>query len=288
MRAALLAILFIAALWALVQWAQPRMAFFPLPGVQRTPQNAGLEFKDLRITTIDGVVLHGWWMPHPSPRGQIIYWHGNGGNLALWLDVFVDLRRHGFSVLAVDYRGYGGSGGTPSEKGIYRDAEAVNAYFTTHHLRDGTPTIYWGRSLGSVVASYAAAKSPPDALILESAFPDARSLFSSNPVLLALSVLATYRFSTSQHLEGYRGPLLVIHGDADTLIPFDGGRKVFERARNPHKAFVALKGADHNEMYAQRPDYWPAIDRFLEPLPKNSKLQTSNSKKDEMIPFRPF
>jgi fermentation-respiration switch protein FrsA (DUF1100 family) len=264
MRIALLTVLFIAVLWALVLWAQPRMAFFPSRGVQRTPQAAGLEFKDLRITTVDGVALHGWWIEHPAPRAQIIYWHGNGGNLALWLDVLADIRQRDFSVLAVDYRGYGGSDGSPSEKGIYRDAEAVNAYFARHLRREETPTIYWGRSLGSVVASYGASKSPPDTLILEAAFPDARSLFATNPLLLALSLLSTYRFSTSQHLEHYRGPLLVIHGDADTLIPFAAGKKVFDGAQSPRKVFVTLSGADHNEMYARRPDYWPAIDRFLE------------------------
>lgn len=264
MRAALLTLLLLVALWALVQWAQPRMAFFPSRGVQRTPEAAGLPYKDLQIATSDGVTLHGWWMEHPSPRGQIVYWHGNGGNLSLWLDVFVDIRRRGFSVLAVDYRGYGGSGGSPSEKGIYRDAEAVNAYFAQHLRREGTPTIYWGRSLGSVVASHAASKNPPDALILESAFPDARFLFASNPVMLGLSYLATYRFPTSKHLETYHGPLLVIHGDEDTLIPFNAGQKVFERAASPRKTFVALQGADHNEMYARMATYWPAIDRFLE------------------------
>lgn len=263
MRVALLFLILLVALWALVQWAQPRMAFFPMRGVQRTPEAAGLPYNDLQVVTADGVTLHGWWMEHPSPRGQIIYWHGNGGNLSLWMDVFVDIRRRGFSVLAVDYRGYGASRGTASEQGIYRDAEAVNAYFAAHLRRQGQPTIYWGRSLGSVVASYAAAKSPPDAMILESTFPDARFLLIGNPALLGLSFFATYRFATSKHLESYRGPLLVIHGDEDTIIPFSAGQKVFERAASPRKVFVALQGADHNEMYADLAAYWPAIDRFL-------------------------
>ena len=264
MRITVLAVLFVVAIWATVLWVQPRMAFFPSRGVQRTPQAAGLEHQDLRISTSDGVTLHGWWMEHPSPRAQVIYWHGNGGNLALWLDVFADIRRRGFSILAVDYRGYGASEGRPTEKGIYLDAEATIAHFNQHLRRDGVRAIYWGRSLGSVVASYGASKSPPDVLILESAFPDARSIFASNPLLLALSVFATYRFPTSHYLESYRGPLLVVHGDADTLIPFTGGQKVFDRAVSPQKRFITLIGADHNEMYARRPDYWPAIDRFLE------------------------
>jgi fermentation-respiration switch protein FrsA (DUF1100 family) len=263
MRHAVLAVVFVAALWALVQWAQPRMAFFPSRGVQRTPHAAGLDYSDLKITTSDGVTIHGWWMAHPSPRGQILYWHGNGGNLALWMDVYIDLRRRGFSVLATDYRGYGGSEGSPTEKGIYRDAEATVAYFSEHLRREDVPTIYWGRSLGSVVAAYAASKTPPDRLILESAFPDARFLFSGNPVLWTLSFLASYRFATAEHLDGYSNPLLVVHGDVDTVIPFKAGQRLFERVATTRKTFVALPGADHNEMYAHRPDYWPAIDRFL-------------------------
>src|SRR5688572_7303666 len=101
------------------------MAFFPTRGVQATPASAGLQYTDLKIAASDGITLHGWWLPHPSPRSQIVYWHGNGGNLSLWLDVLVELHRRRFSVLAVDYRGYGASGGTPSEQGVYRDARAV-------------------------------------------------------------------------------------------------------------------------------------------------------------------
>ncbi len=254
----------IASLWALVIWVQPRMAFFPMRGVQRTPESAGIPYRDLRIVTSDGVALHGWWMEHPTPRAQIIYWHGNGGNLSLWLDVLVDLRNRGFSVLAVDYRGYGDSGGSASERGIYRDADATIAYHARHFRRQNARTVYWGRSLGSVVGAYAAAASRPDALILESAFPDARSLFADNPLLLGLSYLSTYRFPTSRHLSRYDGPLLVVHGDADTVIPFARGQMVFEAAPSRAKTFVSLSGADHNEAYARRPDYWPAIDRFLD------------------------
>ncbi len=265
MRLVVVTALSVLVLWLLVLWAQPRMAFFPYRGVQRTPDAAGLSYKDLRVTTSDGVTLHGWWLEHPEARGQVVYFHGNGGNLSLWLDVFADIHRRGFSVLAVDYRGYGASTGSPSEKGLYRDAEATTRYFAEHLNRDDLLTIYWGRSLGSAVAAYAASRRAPDALILESPFPDVRTLFAGNPLMLGLSVFATYRFAASDHLEGYRGPLLVIHGDADSVIPFDAGRKVFERASSPQKTFIVLKDADHNEMYARRDDYWPAIERFLEP-----------------------
>lgn len=264
MRVLVIAALFILVLWGLVLWAQPQMAFFPVRGVQRTPDAAGVRYTDLRIPTSDGVTLHAWWLEHPEPRAQIIYFHGNGGNLSLWMDVFVDIHRRGFSILAMDYRGYGRSTGRPSENGLYRDADAVTHHFAERLRREGVRTIYWGRSLGSVVAAYAAARQAPDALILESPFPDVRTLFAGNPVMWGLSLLATYRFPASEHLERYSGPLLVIHGDADTVIPFAAGRQVFDRAPATRKTFIVLKGADHNEMYAHRDDYWPAIDRFLE------------------------
>jgi fermentation-respiration switch protein FrsA (DUF1100 family) len=256
-------VLLAAVLKLLAWWLEPRMAFFPWTGVQQTPAGAGLEFTELRIPTEDGETLHGWWMPHPAPRAQVIYWHGNGGNLSLWLDVLIDLRRKGFSVLAVDYRGYGASTGRPSERGVYRDAEAATAHFAQHLRQDGTPVIFWGRSLGCAVASYAASASPPDALILESPFADIRALFAGNPVMLGLSVFSTYRFATAKHLQTYHGRLLVMHGDADSIVPFSGGRRVFDAAPSADKVFVALGGADHNDSHATHPAYWREIDRFL-------------------------
>lgn len=253
----------LVALKLLVWWLEPRMAFFPLSGVQETPLVAQRPFTTHKIPTADGESLHAWWLQHPSPRAQVIYWHGNGGNLSMWLPVFVDLHQRGFSVLAVDYRGYGDSTGRPSEAGIYKDGEAATLYFQERLRQRDVPVIYWGRSLGCSVASYMATKTPPDAVVLESPFPDVGYLFRGNPIMKVLSVFSSYRFGTSAHLETYRGPLLVVHGDADSIIPFDAGRQVYERATTPAKTFAALKGADHNDLHATHPDYAAAIDRFV-------------------------
>lgn len=266
MRVLLAAIIVAAALKVLVWWLQPRMAFFPWRGVQETPTSFGLAYSEHRITTADGETLHAWWMEHPSARAQVIYWHGNGGNLSLWLDVVADLRKRGFSVLAVDYRGYGASTGKPSERGVYRDGEAATSYFNERLRRQGSPVIFWGRSLGCAVASHAASRSAPDGLLLESAFPDVGSLFARNPVMRLLSVFSSYTFATSRHLEKYSGPLLVIHGDADSMIPFSAGQRVYERAASAQKTFAALEGADHNDVYTGHPAYWTAIDRFISTL----------------------
>jgi fermentation-respiration switch protein FrsA (DUF1100 family) len=256
-----------AALKVLVWWLEPRMAFFPSRGVQETPADLRLAFTDVRIPTADGETLHAWWLDHPAPRAQVIFWHGNGGNLSMWLDVIAGLRQRGFSVLAVDYRGYGASTGRPSERGLYRDAEASIRYFN-ERLRTGTaPVVFWGRSIGAPVAAHGATISTPDALVLETPFPDVRTLLAGNPVMGFLSLFSTYRFPTSEFLQRYQGPLLVVHGDTDTIIPFSAGRQVFDRAPSPRKQFVALPGADHNDLHVVSPTaYWRAIDAFMASL----------------------
>lgn len=266
--AAMLAITLIAI--QLVVWLlEPRLAFFPARGIQETPKDFGLPFDDVRIRTPDRETLHGWWLAHPEPRAQVIFWHGNGGNLSLWLDVIAELRRRGFSVLAVDYRGYGASTGSPSERGIYVDADAAVAHFQANLRKPGSPVIVWGRSLGTPVAASTVTQARPDALVLESPFADVAAVLRGNPVMRFLSLFSSYRFATLRLLDRYDGPLLVVHGDRDTIIPFSVGRDLFDRAPTRRKEFVVIKGADHNDLHVVDPAaYWAAIDRFVAGLAK--------------------
>jgi uncharacterized protein len=257
-------VLALIALKALVVWLEPRMAFYPIRGVQETPGAMSLSYVDLRIPTRDGETLHAWWLEHPQPRGEVIFWHGNGGNLSLWLDVIAGLRTRGFSVLAADYRGYGASTGTPAEQGLYRDADATIEEFMRRRGHREVPLLYWGRSLGCPVAAYAATMRAPDALVLESPMPDVRSLLRTNSIMWLLSLLSSYRFPTSLFLRNYDGPLLVVHGDRDTIVPFSAGRHVFDEARTRRKTFAAVAGGDHNDLHVVNPaEYWRAIDDFV-------------------------
>ena len=248
----------------LVSWLEPRLAFYPIRGVQETPAATGLRYADLRFSTADGETLHGWWLEHDAPRAQVIFFHGNGGNLSLWLDVIAELRKRGLSVFAVDYRGYGGSTGAPSEKGLYRDAEAAMKIFSERLRKPGVPVVYWGRSIGSPVAAYAATRESPDALVLESPMPDVRSLLRTNPIMWALSFLSSYRFPTARYVRQLDTRLLVVHGDSDSIVPYAAGRRVFDAAGTSVKTFVTIPGADHNDLHVAQPDlYWRSVDAFL-------------------------
>ena len=176
------------------------------------------------------------------------------------------LHRLQLRVLAVDYRGYGLSTGTPSEQGLYQDAEAVVRYVAATRTRQTRPLIFWGRSLGGPVAASATRIVTPDGLILESTFADKAAVVRASPVLRLLNTLSAYRFPTLEMLRGYQNPVLVIHGNGDTIIPYSLGRDLYDRLRPP-KQFAAVPGADHNDFFEiSRQEYWQPILDFIDRL----------------------
>jgi fermentation-respiration switch protein FrsA (DUF1100 family) len=261
----LVGVVALVALKLLVSWFEPRAVFFPSHGEQETPARLGIRYQSLRIRAADGVEVVAWQLEPESPVADVLYFHGNGGNLSMWLPVFATLHGFGYRVLAIDYRGYGASDGAPSEHGIYADGEAAARYALAHRDPD-RPLIYWGRSLGGVVAAGAARAAPPDGLVLESTFPDKASILRRNPVMRVLNLFASYRLDTVTHLRGFTRPVLVVHAERDSVIPFRLGRELFERLDAP-KTFVTLKDGDHNDLYdAQNTAYWKPIHAFIEGL----------------------
>jgi uncharacterized protein len=271
---ALVAIVVSTALVITMKWlvtrVEPRLTFFPSAGETETPKSIGLEYEAVSIRTADGETIAAWWMPQEAARADIVYFHGNGGNLSIWLPILAGVQASGLNVLAFDYRGYGRSTGSPTEKGLYRDADAVLAELARLRQRESAagstvrrPIIYWGRSLGGPVAAYATTVTRPDGLILESTFPDKRAVLGRQFVLRTLNLLASFRFETADMLRGFDRPTLVMHGDADSVVPYAAGRALFERLSEP-KRFVTLRGADHNDFHpATAREYWAAVNDLV-------------------------
>lgn len=244
---------------AMVRVLEPKLAFFPSKGEMRTPAEFGVPFERSSIRSADDVELHAWFLPHPEPRAHVLYFHGNGGNLSVWAPIVSEIQRRGYSVRAIDYRGYGLSTGRPSEKGLYRDVDAAVAWARDASPR-GAPVIFWGRSLGATMAAYAATIGKPDAVILESGFPDARTVLRASPVLAVAGLFSSYSFGTADFLAEVRVPILVMHGDQDSVIPFSAGRALFDRITGP-KRFVTIAGGDHNDLVPRDADaYWGAVE----------------------------
>jgi uncharacterized protein len=251
-----------------VRWVEPRLAFFPFPGEAETPRDFGVPYESLTIETKDGERLRAWMMTPPPPqasRARIVYFHGNGGNLSNWSPILAGVVRRGYTVLAVDYRGYGVSTGHPTERGLYRDVEAVVTR-PWPQADAPPPLVYWGRSLGGATAAYAATVKKPDGIIIEAGFPDARAAVRGSLPLAVLALFSSYRFPAAEFLNTAGVPVLQLHGDRDSVIPIALGRELSGRITG-RKQFVVIPGGDHNDAAPRdAPAYWSAIDRFIDGL----------------------
>src|SRR5689334_22062961 len=112
-----------ALMLVLVRWMEPKLAFYPTRGESETPHQFDLPFEALTIDTAAGEQLRAWIVRAPAPRAHVVYFHGNGANLSNWTPILAGIVRHGYSLFAFDYRGYGLSTGQPSERALYRDIE---------------------------------------------------------------------------------------------------------------------------------------------------------------------
>jgi fermentation-respiration switch protein FrsA (DUF1100 family) len=243
---------------------EPKLVFFPYKGEDENPASLAIPYHVVHVETADSERLVAWQLEPDRPLADIVYFHGNGGNLSVWLPVLAGLHRLQLRVLAVDYRGYGLSTGTPSEEGLYRDAEAVVQYVSRQRSTEALrPLVFWGRSLGGAVAASATRVMAPDGLVLESAFVDKAAVVRTQPVLRMLNIFASYRFPTVEMLKDFRGPVLVMHGDRDRVIPYPLGRQLYERL-SPPKQFATIAGADHNDLFdVSRETYWKPVLDFI-------------------------
>jgi pimeloyl-ACP methyl ester carboxylesterase len=206
---------------------------------------SGLPLEEVWFYAADGTRLFGWYVP-ASPGAPVLLWcHGNAGNIAHRLGHLAALARLDVTVFLFDYRGYGRSSGKPSEDGLYQDALAAHAYLTTVRGVRPERLVLFGRSLGAAVAADLASRKPAAGLILEAAFPSLAAVVRVHAWGLPLHWLFSGRFPLHERLARVRMPVLVLHGDRDTIVPLALGRAVFEAAQPP-KWFFVIAGADHN------------------------------------------
>jgi len=253
------------ALTGVVFLMQSRLLYFPnMPSreVTASPDQVGLAFESVEFTTEDGVRLDGWFVPAEAPRGVLLFFHGNAGNISHRLgslQIFHDL---GLSTFIFDYRGYGRSEGEVSEDGSYRDGEAAWRYLTVERGIPNDSIVYFGRSLGASIAAHLAMKQAPGALILESAFTSVPDVGARAYPFLPVRWLARFQYDTQEYLRSVSAPVLIIHSPQDEVIPFKFGRALFASANEP-KQFLEIRGGHNEGFQLSGKDYVGGIDRFL-------------------------
>jgi fermentation-respiration switch protein FrsA (DUF1100 family) len=247
---------------------QRRLIYFPSAGVP-TPAEIGLaDVEQVTFQTTDGLTLSGWFLASagPSPHLTVLVFNGNAGNRAYRGPLAAVLRRHGLQVLLVDYRGYGGNPGTPTQKGLAADSRAARAYLSARPDVDASRIVYFGESLGTAVAVDLAVEQPPAALVLRSPFTSMADVGRHHYPFLPVRLLLQDRFAAIDQIQRIRVPLLVIAGGRDRVVPIENTRRLYEAAVAP-KTLLVLPDADHNddEMLAGD-EMIGAIVRFLQPL----------------------
>ena len=246
----------------LVAGCTANLIYHPCGEVLRTPTDAGLAYEDVVIETSDGVRITGWWVPAADPRGTVLFCHGNGGNIADRLDTLVIAGRLNLNMLVFDYRGYGKSGGAPSEQGTYLDAKACYRYLVEEREIVPETIVIWGRSLGGAVAAGTAAEHPCGLLIIESSFTSLEDLVRERFGWIAACVLANYVYPVRSRLEQVDAPVLVIHSKDDEMIPFSHGRSLYDAARGK-KAFLVIQGSHNRGFLDSLAVYESGVDDFI-------------------------
>lgn len=243
-----------------------RIVFFPHPYPigDWTPDP---RVEDVFVETPDGVRLHGWLAEpgHGPPRAVVLYNHGNGRNVTARrhvLELFRD--RLNATVLVFDYRGYGRSTGRPTEAGVLADARAARRWLAVRAGVREADVVLAGHSLGGGVAVDLAAADGARGLILEGTFTNLPDVAAAHAPLLPVRAVMQARLDSAAKIGAYSGPLLQVHGDADGVVPYELGRRLFAAANEP-KQFVTVPGGDHNHLYT--PEYVRALDEFLGTLP---------------------
>lgn len=269
----LIPVLAYAVILVLLLIFEKRLVFFPqIPGrLTGDWSPPDLEHEEVRLTAADGVRLDSWWIPSGA-AGDVptfLCFHGNAANIAWRADVYRFLRDLPANVLALEYRGYGRSEGSPSETGIYKDAEAAYTYLVQERRIPPRLIVALGQSLGTAVAAELAARRELGGVVLEAPFPSARALASRIYWFVpGLGWLIRSRFETSKNLavanSKFAAPLLVMHCTRDPVIPFAFGRQVYDEAPEP-KTFLTVSGECHEEATLVDPEgVRRGLERFLE------------------------
>lgn len=239
--------------------------FHPAPWIDRDWRAISrLPLEEIWFQSGDGTKLFGWYLESTQPRGVLLWCHGNAGNIIHRLENMALLYRAGISMLIFDYRGFGRSAGKPFEEGLYQDAFAAYGYLARTRGIRSDHIVLFGRSLGAAVAGAVASQRPIGGLILEGPFPSVESLAKAQLYGLPAHWLLSSRFRLIDRLRDVRAPILVLHGDRDTIVPIAFGRQVYEAAPEP-KSFYVIEGADHNDTHiAGGKAYVQRLKRFIE------------------------
>lgn len=238
--------------------AQRNLIFYPEKLAQNYQYQFKTSFKELNFIPENDVQINTLWFKKETPKGVIFYFHGNAGSLSSWGHIGDMLSVYNYDVLIWDYRGYGKSTGEVTEENIFSDSEFIYKELSKIYSEDRI--ILYGRSIGSGPASFLASKFKPKALILETPFYNLIELAKIHLPLVP-SFLLQFKFENNLYIKNYQGPIFIIHGTDDEIIPIAQSEKLFKNLTTV-KSFIRVEGGHHNDLENQR-EHREFLDKIL-------------------------
>lgn len=244
-----------------IKYIENNGVFYPEKILDITPDSLSIPFEDIYLTIGDNVKINGWFIPKEQAKHTILFLHGNAGNLGYRLDKIALLRKNPVDIFIIDYRGFGKSNGKPSEKGVYKDAEAAYWYMVNNRGILPESIILYGESIGGAVAVDLASKVKTEALILEGTFSKGRDM-AKKILPFIPSFLFSNMFDSLAKIKKITAPVLFIHSKDDETIPFDLALKLYNGAIS-HKQFVEIKGSHNQGFIDSKVSYSEALKTFI-------------------------
>lgn len=238
---------------------QEKLLFLPTKLEQDYKFQFNYPFEELFLKTDEEAVINAIHFKVKKPKGVILYFHGNAGDLSRWGNIteyFVD---KDYDVLVMDYRTYGKSTGKLSEDAFYKDAQFCYDYLLKQYSEEDISL--YGRSLGTGIASYLASKNNPKQLVLETPYYSILDVAKSRFPVFPVKRLLMYQFPTFKYLPKINNSVTILHGTDDSLVPYSSGKKLDELALK-NVNFVTIKGGGHNNLIEFK-EYHKAIKSIL-------------------------
>ena len=239
---------------------QEKLIFLPSKLPQDYSYSFALPHEEFNLETSDGAVLNGLHFKNEVPKGVILYFHGNAGDLSRWGEIALYFVEKQYDVVIMDYRTYGKSTGKLSPDVLFSDAQLFYDY-TLEHYKENEVTLY-GRSLGTGIATQLASKNTPKQLILETPFYSLLDVAQSMFPILPVSLFLKYKLPSFEFIQQVSCPISIFHGTSDSVVPYESGKKLYEAIPDANKSFFKIEGGDHNNLVSF-PEFHEGIKKVL-------------------------
>ncbi|TVZ58826.1 hypothetical protein NA63_1334 [Flavobacteriaceae bacterium MAR_2010_105] len=245
---------------ASLYFLQEKLMLFPTVLEQDYKYQFSYPFEELFLKSDKDTVINAIYFKAEEPKGVILYFHGNAGDLSRWGVIAEYFVEKNYDVLIIDYRTYGKSTGPLNEAAFYNDASYSYNYLKERY--NESQIIVYGRSLGTGIAAYIASKHQPKQLILETPYYNIADVAKQRFSMFPVEPLLKYKFPTNEFIQHIECPILIVHGTEDEVVPLSSGEKLLKVSPNSNIKFISIEGGKHNNLN-EFDGYHQAIDGAL-------------------------